>query len=72
MRSFMQKELIFRTKNKKGFVWVFSGWNLKKPLSYLKSTLSNLSTCKILQKKKQKMPKFGTKNALLGYFWAGI
>ena len=30
----------------------------------------NLPDCKISQRKK--MPKFGTKNALLGYFWTEI
>ena len=39
-------------------------------MSYLKSAPSNLSICKIWQK--TKMPKFGTKNALFGYFWARI
>ena len=45
---------------------------LKKLLSYLQSApsnLSNLSIYKTLQKKKKKKPKFGTKNALFGYFW---
>ena len=40
----------------------------KKLLSYLKSAPSNLSHCKILQKKEK--PKLGTKNALFRYFWA--
>ena len=44
---------------------------LKKLLSYLKSAPLKLSNCKILQKK-QKMPKFGTKDALFGYFLARI
>ena len=48
----------------------FSGKNFKKLLSNLKSALSNLSTCKISRKKQ--MSKFGTKNALLWYFWARI
>ena len=43
----------------------------KKLLSYLKSAPLKLSNCKILQKK-QKMPKFGTKDALFGYFLARI
>ena len=49
---------------------VFLGWNLKKLLPYLKSTPSNLSDCKF--REKTKMSQFGTKNASLGYFWAGI
>ena len=40
---------------------------MKRISSYLKSTPSNLSNCKILVK--TKMSKFGTKNALFGYFW---
>ena len=40
-------------------------------MSYLKWAPSNLSNWKILWKK-TKMPKFGTKNALFGYFWATI
>ena len=42
----------------------------KNILSYLKSAPSNLSKCKILWK--TKMPKFGTKNALFGYFYARV
>ena len=38
--------------------------------AHLKSTPSNLSGCKVWCKKK--ILKFGTKNALFGYFWAGI
>ena len=44
---------------------------LKKLLSYLKSAPLKLFNCKILQKN-QKIPKFGTKNALFGYFLARI
>ena len=44
------KILKFGTKN--GFIWVFLDWNFKKPLSYLKSTPSNLSSCKVLSKNK--------------------
>ena len=44
---------------------------LKKLLSYFNSAPLKLSNCKILQKK-QKMPKFGTKDALFGYFLARI
>ena len=36
------------------------GWNLKTTLLYVKSAPSI------------KMPKFGTKNVWLGYFWTGI
>ena len=46
--------LKFRTKNALfGYFRTFPGWNFKKPLSYLKSTPSNLSNCKILQKKQK-------------------
>ena len=60
--------LTFRTK--KCSILVFSGKNSKKPLSYLKSTPSNLSDCKVWCK--IKILKFETKNALFWYFWAGI
>ena len=56
--------------DKKCLILVFLGWNLKKLLPYLKSTPSNLSDCKF--REKTKMSQFGTKNASLGYFWAGI
>ena len=46
--------------------WVFLGYNFKKLLSYLKSATSNLSNCKF--REKTKLPKFRTKNALLGIF----
>ena len=36
-------------------------------MSYLRSAPSNLLNAKFC--KKAKMPKLGTKNALLGYFW---
>ena len=36
-------------------------------MSYLKSAPSNLSNCKFFEE--TKMPKFGTKNAIFGYFW---
>ena len=48
----------------------FLGKNFIKRLSYLKLPPLNLSNCKILRK--TKIPKFGTKNALFEYFWAGI
>ena len=50
------------------------GSNFEKLMSYLKSAPSNLSHCKFDAKvrKKIKLPKFGTKNALFGYFWARI
>ena len=54
----------------KYFIWIFSGWNSKKPLSYLKLTPSNLFTCKVWWK--IKILKFGTKNARFVSFWAGI
>ena len=41
----------------------FLGWDFKIILSYLKSVSWNLSNCKISWK---------NKNALFGYFWAGI
>ena len=41
---------------------------LKMLLSYLKSTPSNLSHCKILRKKKQKYLKLGPKIRYLGIF----
>ena len=40
----------------------------KKLLLCLKLAPSNLSSCNF--REKTKMPKFGTKNALFGYFWA--
>ena len=49
----------------------FLGWDLKIILSYFKPTLSNLSNCKICGKTKQKT-KFGTKNALFGYYYVKI
>ena len=49
---------------------VFSGYNSKKPLSYLKSTPSNLSDCKGWCK--IKFLKFGTKNVRFLYFCIGI
>ena len=39
-------------------------------MSYLKWAASNLSSWKIFPKKKKS--KFRSKNALFGYFWAGI
>ena len=56
--------------DKKCFIWIFSGWNSKKPFSYLKLTPSNLFTCKVWWK--IKILKFGTKNARFVSFWAGI
>ena len=50
----------------KSLIWIFLGRNFEKLLPYLKSEPSNLSKCKICAK--QKNFKFGTKNALLGYF----
>ena len=58
---------MLRTKNT--FFWIFLDWNSKKSLSYLKSTHSNLSKCKVWCK--TKIPKFGTKNVSFGYFWTG-
>ena len=49
---------------------VFLGWNLKTIMSYMKPAPSNFSNCKVLLK--TKMPKFGPKNALFGYFWDKI
>ena len=51
---------------KRCFIWIFSGWNSKKSLSYLKLTPSNKFGAKI------KILKFSTKNAWCGYFWARI
>ena len=62
------------SNNENGYFWgssVFLGQNFEKLLSYLKSAPSNLSNCRISQKK-PKMPKFGTKNVLFGYFWGRI
>ena len=42
----------------------------EKPLSYLKSALSNLSKCQVLCLRKK--VKFRTKIVLFGYFWIGI
>ena len=36
-----------KTGDQKCLIWVFLGWNLKAILSYFKSTLSNLFSCKI-------------------------
>ena len=58
---------MLRTKNT--FFWIFLDWNSKKSLSYLKSTHSNLSKCKVWCK--TKIHKFGTKNVSFGYFWTG-
>ena len=57
------KFLIFGTKY--AICGYFGDRILKKLLSDLKSTPSNLSNCNILQRK---MPRFGTKNGLFGYF----
>ena len=56
--------------NQKCLILLFWDWNFKKLLPYLKSAPSNLSNCKIVRKNKN--AKFGTKNALFGYFWAII
>ena len=53
------------------YLGIFGHEFKKKLLSYLKSAPSNVSICKISQKK-QKMPKCGTKSALFGYFWSRI
>ena len=53
--------------DQKCLIRVFLGSNLKTILSYLKSAPSNLSNCKISQR--NKMPKFGTKKSIFGYFW---
>ena len=64
--------------NKKSWNWdqkwlncVFVGYNKKKLLLYLKSTARSLPICKILQKE-TKIPKFGPKNYLFGFFWPSI
>ena len=54
--------------NQKCFIWVFLGWNLKMILSYLKSAPLIMSNSRINEIRK--MPKFGTKNVLITYFWA--
>ena len=64
---------------KRCLIWVFltkfaligNFWErvLTKLLSYLKSAFSNFSKSNISWKK---IPKFGTKNAWFGYFWAGL
>ena len=51
-------------------IWVFLEWNLKIILSYLKSGPSTLLNCKF--REKMIIPRFGTENALFGYFWAEI
>ena len=62
----------------KCLIWVFLGWNLKTILSYLKpefpkSNVMHSQICLIAKfHEKTKMPKFGTKNALFGYFWVRI
>ena len=48
----------------------FSSRSSKRYCLFLKSAPSTLPNCKISRKKK--MPKFGTKNATSGSFWAGI
>ena len=47
------------------------GLEFENNMSYLKSAPSNLSNWKNFVKEK-KLSKFGTENALFGYFWAGI
>ena len=50
--------------------WVFFGWNLKKDLlSFSKSVPSNFSLREVSSKNKK---YFRRKNALFGYFRAGI
>ena len=51
-------------------IWVFLEWNLKIILSYLKSGPSTLLNCNF--REKMIIPRFGTENALFGYFWAEI
>ena len=70
LRNFTQNLKILTFRLKKCFIWVFSGYNSKKPLSYLKSTPSNLSDCKGWCK--IKFLKFGTKNVRFLYFCIGI
>ena len=48
------------------------GWNLKSILVYLKSAPSNLSNCNISGKKQKCLNLEKKKNALFGYFRAGI
>ena len=47
-------------------IWVFLEWNLKIILSYLKSGPSTLLNCSFHEK--MIIPRFGTENALFGYF----
>ena len=60
---------VFSTENV--LFWYSWGRVFHKLYSYLKTAPSNLSICKILRKKTN-MPKVGTKNAWVGYFWSGI
>ena len=55
----------FGTKN--DLIWVNFDWNLKRIPPYLKSAPSNLSYCKILEKK-QKFLILGPKIPYLGIF----
>ena len=57
--------------DKKFLIRVVLQYNFEKLLSCFKSSASNLSNCKILPKK-QKLSKFGTKNALFWHFWATV
>ena len=56
--------------DQKCLIWVFFDWSLQIILQNLKSVLSNLTNCKISWN--MKMTKFGTKNALFGYFSTGF
>ena len=52
--------------DKKCSIWRFSGWNSKKPLSYLKLTPSNLFHCKVWCK--IKILKLGERKYLICVF----
>ena len=63
----------FHSKNaeiwhQKCFICIFSGWNFKTILSYLKSVTINFSNCKILRKKNGSTYD---KKFLIWLFWGG-
>ena len=51
-------------------IWIFLCWNLKIVFSYLKSTPSNFSNCKVWGK--NKILEFETKICFICVFWAAI
>ena len=66
----MQSRWGFFYDKKKCFIWVFSSWDSKNPLEYLKLKPSNLFNWKVWCK--IKILKFENKNAWFASFWAII